>query len=94
MRCDPESVTGYVDGELSRPAAAAIRRHLLDCGSCASQAEFEIGLRGLLRSAFNDEDAVPASEAVVGPFPVRWISNGDAIVEKELVEVSPVLARH
>ena len=50
MECDPERVTGYVDGELSRAAAAEIRRHLSSCRACASQADFEVGVGRLLRS--------------------------------------------
>ena len=94
MRCDPERVSGYVDGELPATAAAVIRRHLLSCSACSSQADFEIGCGGLLRSAFGHEDAVPASEAVVGSFRVRGVGDVDAVVQKELVEVSPAPARH
>ena len=50
MGCDPERVTGFVDGELSRAAAAQTRRHLSACRACAAQASFEIGLGDALRS--------------------------------------------
>ena len=50
MGCDPERVTGYVDGALQRAAATETRRHLSSCSTCASQADFEAGLGRLLRS--------------------------------------------
>jgi anti-sigma factor RsiW len=50
MGCDPELVTGYVDGELSRATAAQTRRHLSTCRACSAQAKFEIDLGDLLRS--------------------------------------------
>jgi len=50
MGCDPERVTGYVDGELSQAAARETRLHLWSCRACTAQAKFEIALGGILRS--------------------------------------------
>jgi anti-sigma factor RsiW len=50
MGCDPVGVTGFVDGELEGPVAAAVERHLAFCPTCAAQAAFEIELRDRLLS--------------------------------------------
>ena len=50
MGCQPERVTGYVDGELPHPLAVEAGRHLRACPACAGQARFELGLSALLRS--------------------------------------------
>jgi anti-sigma factor RsiW len=49
MGCDPERVTGYVDGELSEAVAGETRRHLSICRSCTAQARFELDLGDVLR---------------------------------------------
>ncbi|HYN01583.1 MAG TPA: zf-HC2 domain-containing protein [Vicinamibacteria bacterium] len=49
MSCDPERVTGLVDGELDAEAAAAVTAHLEACAACRAQAEAERGLRARLR---------------------------------------------
>lgn len=50
MGCDPVSITGYVDGELEQPVAAALERHMAVCQVCAAQAASEVDLRGRLLS--------------------------------------------
>lgn len=50
MSCDPERVTGFVDGELDPEEAAAVAAHLEQCPTCRVQAEAERGLRARLRS--------------------------------------------
>ena len=50
MGCEPERVTGYVDGELAPVIAAETERHLWACPACAAQAHFEIALGDRLRS--------------------------------------------
>lgn len=49
MSCDPERVTGFVDGELDPREAAAMAAHLETCAACRAQAEDERGLRARLR---------------------------------------------
>jgi hypothetical protein len=50
LSCDPERVTGFVDGELDDEATAAVSAHLETCSACRAQAEAERGLRARLRS--------------------------------------------
>jgi anti-sigma factor RsiW len=50
LSCDPELVTGFVDGELAAEAAAAVDAHLATCPDCRAQAEAERALRARLRS--------------------------------------------
>jgi hypothetical protein len=50
LSCDPERVTGFVDGELDAEATAAVFAHLETCPACRAQAEAERGLRARLRS--------------------------------------------
>jgi len=50
VSCDPERVTGFVDGELDAESAAAIAAHLEGCPTCRAQAETERALRTRLRS--------------------------------------------
>lgn len=50
MGCDPLTVTGFVDGELSSALATAVERHLAVCPVCAGQAEVEIEVARRLRS--------------------------------------------
>ena len=45
MTCDPERVTGFVDGELSEGLAAKVAAHLETCPACRAQAEAERELR-------------------------------------------------
>ncbi|HXK11473.1 MAG TPA: zf-HC2 domain-containing protein [Vicinamibacteria bacterium] len=59
MTCDPERVTGLVDGELDAETAAAVTAHLEACPSCRAQAEDERALRARLR-------ALPAPELPAG----------------------------
>jgi len=50
LSCDPERVTGFVDGELDSEAAAALAAHVETCPECRNQAEGERTLRARLRS--------------------------------------------
>jgi anti-sigma factor RsiW len=49
LSCDPERVTGFVDGELDAEGVAAVAAHLEGCAACRAQAEEERGLRTRLR---------------------------------------------
>jgi hypothetical protein len=49
LSCNPERVTGFVDGELDAEAVAAVASHLEACAACRAQAEAERGLRARLR---------------------------------------------
>jgi len=48
MTCDPEGVTGFVDGELPEGLAAEVAVHLETCPACRAQAEGERELRARL----------------------------------------------
>jgi anti-sigma factor RsiW len=50
LSCDPERVTGFVDGELDAETTAAVAAHLETCAACRAQAEAERGLSARLRS--------------------------------------------
>lgn len=50
MSCDPEQVTGYVDGELAPAARAELEAHLAECAGCREQADYERGLRARLKA--------------------------------------------
>lgn len=50
MSCEPERVTGLVDGELDAATAAAVAAHLEACPGCRVQAEGERALRARLRA--------------------------------------------
>ncbi len=50
MSCEPELVTGFVDGELGPPERARIEAHLAGCAACARQAAEERDLRTRLRA--------------------------------------------
>jgi anti-sigma factor RsiW len=50
LSCDPERVTGFVDGELDAESMAALGAHLEACAACRAQAEAERGLHARLRS--------------------------------------------
>jgi anti-sigma factor RsiW len=49
LSCDPERVTGFVDGELDAASAADVAAHLETCPGCREQAEAERALRSRLR---------------------------------------------
>jgi anti-sigma factor RsiW len=49
MSCDPERVTGFVDGALPTSERADVEAHLLECPDCREQADFETALRLRLR---------------------------------------------
>jgi predicted anti-sigma-YlaC factor YlaD len=48
LSCDPERVTGLVDGELDPETTAAVAAHLETCPACRAQAEAERELRARL----------------------------------------------
>lgn len=50
MTCEPEKVTGHVDGALPPADAAAVESHLAACPACAAQARDERALRVQLRA--------------------------------------------
>lgn len=56
MNCEPELVTGYVDGELAPQDQARVEEHLRGCASCREQVEQERALRSSLRAL---PDVVP-----------------------------------
>jgi anti-sigma factor RsiW len=49
VTCDPERVTGFVDGELPASLAAGVAAHLETCAACRAQAEAERELRSRLK---------------------------------------------
>jgi len=59
VSCDPERVTGFVDGELDAASAATLAAHIETCASCREQAESERVLRARLRG-------LPAPELPAG----------------------------
>lgn len=70
MSCDPERITGFVDGELDPQAAAAVAAHVETCATCRAQAEAEQALRARLR-ALPSPALPPGLEARVrGALPV------------------------
>lgn len=50
MTCQPELVTGHVDGALDAETEARVAEHLAGCADCRAQAEAETDLRGRLRA--------------------------------------------
>jgi hypothetical protein len=48
MSCQPEQVTGYVDGALEASERAQIESHLAECATCRKQADEERALRSRL----------------------------------------------
>lgn len=50
MSCQPQLVTGYVDGVLGAEERAHVAAHLETCADCRGQAEAERSLRARLRS--------------------------------------------
>jgi anti-sigma factor RsiW len=50
VSCDPERVTGFVDGVLAEAERVEIEAHLAECPACREQAEFESALRVRLRA--------------------------------------------
>ncbi len=59
MSCNPERVTGYVDGELPPEEGQAVEEHLRGCAACREQVDAERGLRTRLK-------ALPEAEARAG----------------------------
>jgi anti-sigma factor RsiW len=49
LSCNPERVTGYVDGVLDEASAAEVKAHVGTCSECREQAAFEQDLRRRLR---------------------------------------------
>lgn len=58
MSCEPELVTGYVDGELAPEEQARVAEHLRGCAVCRQQADDERALHASLRGL---PDIVPPS---------------------------------
>ncbi len=50
MSCEPEKVTGYVDGELGPADRSQVEEHLAVCATCARQVAAERALRERLRA--------------------------------------------
>jgi anti-sigma factor RsiW len=50
VSCDPEKVTGFVDGALAEDERAGVEAHLAECPPCREQAAFETTLRARLRA--------------------------------------------
>jgi len=81
LSCDPERVTGFVDGELDPQATAAVAAHLETCPACRAQADAERALCARLRSLPGPElpaglearvrEAKRLRPSVV-PGPARW----------------------
>jgi anti-sigma factor RsiW len=79
--CDPERVTGFVDGELDAEATAVVAAHLESCAACRTQAEAERSLCARLRSLPTPDLPAGLEERVrsqtrrrpvVGRAVVRW----------------------
>lgn len=49
MSCQPETITGYVDGVLDEATRAEVETHLATCEACRAQVAAENELRGRLR---------------------------------------------
>jgi hypothetical protein len=58
--CEPEMVTGWVDGALEPVEAERIARHVSLCEACRQQAEDERILRGRLRSELSTPQPAPS----------------------------------
>jgi anti-sigma factor RsiW len=73
VSCDPEQITGYVDGALDEAARAAVEAHLADCAACREQVEAERALRARLRALapLEPRPALPADvrRRLRGPSP-------------------------
>jgi anti-sigma factor RsiW len=50
VSCQPETITGYVDGALDEATRADVEAHLATCEACRSQVAAENELRGQLRA--------------------------------------------
>jgi anti-sigma factor RsiW len=77
VNCDPERVTGFVDGALSAGERSDVEAHLLECADCREQADFERALRGRLRE-LAPLDAPPGLARAVHrrlrpPSAARWV---------------------
>jgi len=51
IRCEEivEQLLQFLDGEIEEERRGAIERHLQECRSCCSRAEFELALRNRVR---------------------------------------------
>lgn len=65
MSCNPELVTGYVDGALDGPSMAELKSHLETCATCREQAAFEVSLRERLRELALLEPSLDLRERVL-----------------------------
>jgi len=50
VSCDPERITGYVDGALDDAERAAVESHLASCDACRAQVEDERAIRARLKA--------------------------------------------
>lgn len=78
MSCDPERVTGFVDGGLAAGERADVEAHLAECPDCREQADFETALRARLR-ALAPMDVPPGLARAVHrrlrpPSTGRWVA--------------------
>jgi len=80
VSCDPERVTGFVDGELPPPLAAEVAAHLEGCAACRAQADAERELRSRLRALPSPDLPIELEARVRGAVrrrplvasPARW----------------------
>jgi anti-sigma factor RsiW len=80
VNCEPEKVTGYVDGALDAQERERIEAHLAECAECRAQADAERDLRRQL-STLKPETPSETLEARVRrglarerrPSPWRWL---------------------
>ena len=64
MNCNPEQVTGYIDGALDEMARAEVAAHIASCASCREQADFERELHARLRNLAPSEPRAGLEEDV------------------------------
>lgn len=62
--CSDETLLGYLDGELSRPTAAAVKRHLEACWECRTNlVDLQEGVQTIARALYNDSFLDPGQVA-------------------------------
>lgn len=50
-----DQIYQYLDSELDKDTAAAVRRHLDDCDGCFDSFEFERRLKGVIRDCLSED---------------------------------------
>jgi anti-sigma factor RsiW len=73
VSCNPELVTGYVDGALDAEEAARVAAHLQECTRCRDQAEAERLLRARLRQLPSPEPCAGFESALRAKLNARRI---------------------